>query len=479
MSISVAKPLGPSNFASPAMTSNVKPRRKPVNYEKLTISTARSEDNPVSAPEATSLTESALVHPSPMVGLGSPDFEKKNASQASVRSLQSLASRSEMHSARSTNHSPLPPPPRIASANMTRTTPSPKIIVDSERPISASLGHLFDAARRPPSPMGARIPKKDAKDLSKSAPNLTQSPMSSTDDSLSAKLALETDPQKRELLELKHLCESLQKEKEQLLTKYRRRAHFGVAKFTDDPNFAEEFRKLTEEAEARKREHLDLHAAIELLMRRIMALEKQVVGLGAQPVTKTDVSLSEAKLNDITHGVWQHQDTIKAKVEASTAKTASVMADIQAKTREIRRHLKLPVSEDVAQSEIVQGQEQSESIAASAAEPAEPRPASGMTSESTTVPANEQESESAAVETAGAQPTSEVDFTKTTIGPLAKEPQSAVPSVAEQLNLQPESEVDSNSTANSPPKKEGEDSKSATPKDFADDLLAIMNDFGF
>ncbi|TPX68744.1 hypothetical protein SpCBS45565_g02933 [Spizellomyces sp. 'palustris'] len=459
------------------MTSNVKPRRKPVNY--VSISTARSEDNPISAPEATSFTDSAHVHPSSMAGLGSPDFERKNASQASVRSLQSLASRSEMHSARSTNHSPLPPPPRIASVNMSRTTPSPKLIADSERPVSASLGPLFDVGRRPPSPMGARTVKNDTKNLSKSAPNLTHSPMPSTGDSLSVKLSLETDPQRRELLELKHLCESLQKEKEQLLTKYRRRAHFGVAKFTDDPNFAEEFRKLTEEAEARRREHLDLHAAIELLMRRIMALERQVVGLGAQPVTKTDVSLSEAKLNDITHGVWQHQDTIKAKVEASTAKTASVMADIQAKTREIRRHLKLPVSEDVGQSDVVQGQEQSESIAASAAEPAEPRPASGLTSESATLAANEQESESAAVESVGAQPTSEMDVTTTTVGLSEREPRSSMPSVAEELNPQLESEVDCASTTMTPPKRDEEDSKSAAPRDFADDLLAIMNDFGF
>ncbi|KAI9101945.1 hypothetical protein DFS34DRAFT_437595 [Phlyctochytrium arcticum] len=306
MSTLSAKPLTPSNInpspsPSPSLMSG-KPRRKPVNYDK---NAASSEIESALSNSTTASSPSLAPVPSTVPATESPMFTHKNTSLSTlntpirtVPNQQRTATTDTSVNNRSspvTSHSPLPPPPRTVSATPLRVV-VPKYIADGERPISASLGSLDSGYKPPSSPRSDRDRYRTDQLLTpcystdtasidssyKSAPSLYSSPLTlSAEDS--AKIALESDPQKREIASLRHLCENLQKEREELLTKYKRRAHFGTAKLADDPVITETLKKLTDDAEKRKMEQKDLHAAIEMLMRRIFALEKQVETLGAKP----------------------------------------------------------------------------------------------------------------------------------------------------------------------------------------------------
>ncbi|KAJ3159937.1 hypothetical protein HDU86_001201 [Geranomyces michiganensis] len=109
---------------------------------------------------------------------------------------------------------------------------------------------------------------------------------------------------------------------------YTRTDGVDISDWGDQSTLTDQFKELTADMEARRLEQQDLHAAIELLVRRTAALEQQVLSLGAQPVTKTNPSLSEARLEEIASGVWKKFEHLSGKADATTSRTNSVMTDI-------------------------------------------------------------------------------------------------------------------------------------------------------
>ncbi|KAI8918559.1 hypothetical protein DFJ77DRAFT_530668 [Powellomyces hirtus] len=330
--------------------SNVsaKPRRKPVNYEKLAVVTLVKDNLDGRA----SISAASLPAPTN----GADEYGMRDLKSASHGSLNSLLSRSSHRSEISpspaspstpyagsphfggrdsiSSSSPLLPPPRKASVVGTRLGFPGKSTVGIERPLSAGIQRIHPLQGPRPLEREGPRPPLPQRTASSSAPSLSEM------GNVSRQLSVESDPLKREVQELRERCETLKLEKEEAVLKYRRRAHFGMAK--TDSSLSEQFKKLTDEAEARQVEQQDLHTAIEMLIRRTKALESQVQALGCEPVTKTDSTLSEARLEEITSGVWKKFEHLNQKADSTTTQTNSVMADILAKTREIRRHLNLP-----------------------------------------------------------------------------------------------------------------------------------------
>ncbi|KAJ3178969.1 hypothetical protein HDU87_003238 [Geranomyces variabilis] len=264
------------------------------------------------------------------------------------------------------------------------------------------------------------------------------------------------------------------------------------------------FKELTADIETRRLEQQDLHAAIELLVRRTAALEQQVFNLGAQPVTKTDTSLSEARLEEIASGVWKKFEHLSGKVDSSTCRTNSVMTDILAKTREIRRHLSLSLSgngsPDASTTSVkLAAPAAEESSPASSPIPSHPTSTNSIDLPNGPPPPPPPKKKKAAaivermpspVEQRTAKPHAvpECDIKedaaasaeKPTIAARAAPVEIAVPTkitivqpaaaVAAGVTPKPESVAVAENPTVDTTKSEGA---------FADDLLAIMNDFGF
>ncbi|KAJ3022186.1 hypothetical protein HKX48_006822 [Thoreauomyces humboldtii] len=320
--------------------STAKPRRKPVNYEKLAvITTASSSDTLTSHGSSERLAPAC-----------DPPEMGKSGSSASLESVGShrFAEASPVHTSSS---------PRLA-----RKAPGTVSSLSTASPRSAPLSgasprtSVQQALERPPLSAGPQRNVAPGGPREAPRPPLPQRTLSTSvprTETLSRKppQAVDTpEPTKQELNELREPCESVPREQDESALKVRRRAQFGLAK--TDSNLLEQFKQLTDDAEARKSEQQDLHAAVELLMRRTKALEMQVVALGAEPVTKTDGSLSEARLDEITKGVWKKFDHLSDRADGVTTKTNTVMADILAKTREIRQHLKLSPPEGTTENAI-------------------------------------------------------------------------------------------------------------------------------
>lgn len=154
----------PARQLTPMSTSN-RPRRKPVNYDKPTIVTQGLNIAPTKL-ESTVSSASTVSLAIPTSAIDSPEFGRKNVSQASFVSGQSqptarldasLPQSPERVSCRGarreSSHSPLPLPPRSAPLNAARSGVSNK---DFDRQVAASTGHL----QRPHSPLSPRTSDK-------------------------------------------------------------------------------------------------------------------------------------------------------------------------------------------------------------------------------------------------------------------------------------------------------------------------------
>ncbi|KAI8819662.1 uncharacterized protein EV422DRAFT_101852 [Fimicolochytrium jonesii] len=125
----------------------------------------------------------------------------------------------------------------------------------------------------------------------------------------------------------------------------------------NDLALSAEVSRLEELVAARQSETQDLHAAVELLARRCKALEGQVVGLGEVPVSQTDESLQQNRLNDVALRIVKRSE-MNNGIAVANAQSTALMEEIHAKTRQIRRHLKL----------LIPAREEQEQGAATAAE---------------------------------------------------------------------------------------------------------------
>ncbi|KAJ3144746.1 hypothetical protein HDU89_007790 [Geranomyces variabilis] len=462
----ISPSISRESMSSPAPA--IKPRRKPVNYDGVTA-----------APNSAQPTSSASAV------LGPRKFEGSSARlavplQGGTSAVESPRLPHRMDHGPFPVQNPLPPPPRRATIVSTRS---------GLKPVTAGPSHAGSIARNV---VGEDVALVETGRVPASPVKLKGQFGHTVSDNESLK---------RQFQELKEKYDNLKLEKEEAVLKYRRRAHFGMAR--PDSSLTDQLKELTADMETRRLEQQDLHAAIELLVRRTAALEQQVLSLGGQPVTKTDSALSEARLEEIASGVWKKFEHLGGKADSSTSRTNSVMTDILAKTREIRRHLNLSLSSN-------NSTDASTSSIKSAAPAAEsPSTASSpISTHSTDLPTGPPpppppKKKRAAVvvvdrtpspaEQRTAKPPALPERVKDDLPPTAEKLISiaacAGPEVMEVLVpekvpvTQPMPVEAVNTTTEQKPADETETTAvvETTKREgaFADDLLAIMNDFGF
>ncbi|KAI8820734.1 uncharacterized protein EV422DRAFT_506471 [Fimicolochytrium jonesii] len=319
------------------MSTSQKPRRKPVNYEKLSVSTAPS---PVPLTEANS---------SAALGSGYlASAEDVSAKRAVSPLMQTAGPRAptSMNPGRSdllwvpsavpSSNAPVPRPSRKDSLSSTHSalSPAPKVlpapVTRKSVPAKSTQQNVTPLGPRPQPPNRTDVPKTAMPPVP-----ISMKPSAST---------LDVNPPRGRSTTVQDVTNVKETNDEGLGT-HKRRAQFDSRR-KNETALAAEFKELTETVAARHSETQDMHAAVELLMRRIRALEKQIETLGAEPVTRTDESLSQDKLDEITSGVWKKFETMSGKASSTTSQTTALMEEIQAKTNQIRRHLKLPIPDD-------------------------------------------------------------------------------------------------------------------------------------